>query len=463
MTNLILHESLTRVPRKIALPTIDFRQLHKNPYVWAILLRVLYMVLVPRHWMGDAVDYEQLASNLAEGRGFSRCFSEPFRLTAQRPPLYPLVLALFYMMGMSHRTGPIFLNIAFDLLSMNLAKRWGVAAGLKRVSFIPWVVGLCPLLITYGMYPTTENLSVTLFFAAMLLTFKDRPNRMTAFWAGLMWGLVTLCRSYFLLFPIGFAAMKLAPVLPAVVKGPLRKLFEIVYVGRKWQPKAIVIFLAMSFAAPTVWMIRNTVSLGRVSFTQTSMVGWQSYQGVCFANFDWWKPEHLGHMYATPVLAKMISSHCAEESVIAELDAQVKDLVRQCIVERPWESLRNVVAKGINLFINWGLLFPYDRMPFLGQHFINALLCLFWFTAARLIWSHRKALRPASASRDVVRFSVLCILYIVGVTIPFAVDARYLLAPFLTLLIVCFEISKGPVEFLRAALPRGPKSSEKAE
>ena len=402
----------------------------KSPYLWAILIRLVFMVLVPIALQGDAVDYIQMARNLAAGHGFSRCYSEPFVATAQRPPLYPLALALMYLIGLGSEFGAVLLNMICDLVSMRLARMWGDELKLTWAKKIPWVIGLCPLLITYGMYPTTENMSITLFFLALVLTYRTRPLQ-----AGLAWGLLSLCRSYFLLFPIVLG-----------IFGPTRR------GPRSWKRGPLTILIVASFIAPTCWMVRNKIVLNRIAFTQTSMVGWQTNQGLCYANFDWWNPAQVEKLVSDPVMQRIMSSHCSSESEIAGFDSQAKAEVYKCVTEHPLATVRNVLTKGVHLFINWGLFMPYNRVPFIIQQIINAFLLLYWLCVIRILFTHRQ---KGGGLQDAVHFSLLNIGYIFLVTLPFAVDARYLLGPFLTLLIAILEMVQTPVGIFRAGLKKG--------
>ena len=395
----------------------------RSPYFWAIAIRMLMMVVVPRQLQGDAGDYEQLATNIANGHGFSRCFSEPFVPTAQRPPLYPLILALVYKTGINHSYGAILLNLLFDLITMWIAKQWGESLRFKWSKFIPWVIGLCPLLITYGMYPSSENISITLFFVALFLT-----SRMWPVAAGLMWGILSLGRSYFLLFPVFLWFF--SP-------------------SKRWKMKDLTVMALLSFLAPGLWMIRNVQSVDRFAFSQTATVGWQSYQGLCYPNFDWWNPQDLSSILNDPIVSQMTRTHCSSQDEIEAIDQQIKQLTYQCVTAHPVNAARNVLIKGIQLFTNWGLVLPYNRVPFVVQNIINAVLLFYWWCVIRVLAMRRKGNEDLEAS---IRFSLVCIGYIALVTLPFAVDARYLLGPFLSLLICVFEIVKTPRKLVEAGL-----------
>jgi hypothetical protein len=210
--------------------------------------------------------------------------------------------------------------------------------------------------------------------------------------------------------------------------------------------------VAASFIAPSVWMVRNKIELNRIAFTQTSMVGWQTNQGLCYANFDWWNPSHVDELARDPVMQRIMGSHCATEAEISVYDDQAKSRVYRCLIDHPFASVRNVLTKAVHLFINWGLFMPYNRVPFIVQQLVNALMLIYWFCIARILLTHR----PRSHGlQDAVHFSLINIGYIVLVTLPFAVDARYLLGPFLTLLIAVLEIVRTPSQFLKAGLGKG--------
>lgn len=404
---------LTKFLRKNPLRRHLSRKILKDPFLWAVAVRVFLLFAVPRGMQGDSVDFHQIATNIAQGHGFSRCFGEPFPPTSQRPPLYPYVLGMLYSLGAGPRFGAAILNLVLDLASMGLARAWGRRLGFAWAEKIPWVIALCPLLVTYGMYPTTENISIFLYFLALYFLSARKPVA-----SGLSFGLLSLCRSYFLLFPILIWLFR-----------PLRD----------WSRKSLALVVLASFAAPGVWVARNAVVLNRISFSQGAGVGWQSYQGVCVANFDWWKPEHISLIASDPLFLRMTQTHCSTEEQIAELDKQALEKVRLCVTEKPLEAARNVLAKGLMLFVNWGLFMPYNLVPFVVQHLVNAALFLYWIGAIAVLRGRR---RNQPRLEDAIRLATLNIGYIAAVTLPFAVDARYLLAPFLVLLVCVFEASK---------------------
>ena len=407
-----------------------FKDLLTNPYFWAVALRFLALWIFPHHLRGDAGDYDQIASNLAAGHGFTRCPIEPFTPTAQRPPLYPITLAMVYLLGLSHTVGPALLNLVFDLISMKLLKTWADDLRLSWASSAPWLVALCPLLITYGIFPTTENISISLFIAAVVLSFRHMPVG-----AGFFWGLLSLCRSYYLIFPM------LLFVFPP---------------AKSWKRKTTAIMVVASFLAPGCWMIRNYKDFHKVAFSQTSMVGWQAYQGLCYSNFDWWRDDHTSSLMSHPLFSRMMNTHCSAEEEIAAMDQEAILLVKKCITEQPFTVVRNIFVKFETLLMNWGQIVPYERVPFLVQSLINGTLFFYWLCVVALL---RKKKRWTGALGESLKFTLLTIFYTLAITIPFAVDARYLLGPFILMLLLALETAQKPVNLFRSGIsPNGDRT-----
>jgi hypothetical protein len=426
-----MHMSFKRV-RATATATL------RSPYFWAVILRVVcFWWISPISFRGDAADYEHIAANLAAGNGFSRCPLPPFPPTAQRPPLFSLILAGLYFLGAGNLWAAFVLNLAFDLLSIWLVRQWAEEAGFKGAGIrcAGWVVALCPFLLAYGPYTTTENLSALLFLAASLMTFrlgrkvskKKLLEFLPAAGAGIFWGLLSLCRSYFLLFPVLLFAR------PS---------------SAKWRRKRLAVLLAFSFAAPSVWVVRNTLIFGKPAFSQGAAVGWQAYQGLCFTNFDWWDLNDVKKVYEHPLLSKMIASYCTTDDEMAALDHEVREeVVQDCVLDRPLDAAYNAAAKGVMLFINWGQVLPYTEIPAWIRWPINTFLVFYWWCVALVLF--RKKRGDATA----LKYAVTGILYVVAVTLPFSVDARYLLGPFLLMLLTALEAAGGPGALILAGLP----------
>jgi hypothetical protein len=384
----------------------------KSAYFWAVAVRVLLIVFYPFALQGDAVDYVQMATNIADGHGISRCPDAPFPPTNQRPPAYPLVLSLLYALGLKHHVWAGLLNLVFDLFSMRLAGLWGKDLKFKSAKYIPWVVGFCPLLVTFSMYPLTESLSMMLFLAATVLAFRQR---MVA--SGLIWGVLSLTRSYFLLFPAFLFVLRPSDV---------------------WKRKSLAVLVLAGFVVPLAWMARNYAVDGRIALTQGGLAGFQSYAGLCIKGFDWWQDDRVREFLKPEPIKEVLVSHCMRDEEVAAIDRRIWPLIADCVTEHPVETVRNFLVKTVNLFINWGQFLPYSRIPFPVIWFINGLMFMVWgFMTGTLLFSRPKP-EPRSW-RIALSYGLIVMLYVVGVTIPFAVDARYLLAGVIVIVLVCLE------------------------
>ncbi len=159
----------------------------------ALVVRVAYWVVVARDYApaSDASQYDELARNLASGRGFSLVFPQlALHPTAWRPPAYPALLGFVYwVFGPSVGAGMV-LNLLIGLgvvaLTYQLAMRLGgplaaiVAAGL---------VAAYPPLVVNDLCLLTEPLSLLLLLGMSLCLIERRPLL-----AGLFTGLLVLAR-----------------------------------------------------------------------------------------------------------------------------------------------------------------------------------------------------------------------------------------------------------------------------
>lgn len=390
-----------------------------NPYLWAVILRLGLLILMRPHPRGDAADFQVIAHNLAEGHGFSRCWQAPFPPTSQRPPLFPFILSVLYAFEISDVYGPAILNLILDLFTMRVGARLAKALNFQRPQIFPWIIALCPMMITMGNYPLTESLGVLLFFLATLYLFENKTAR-----SGFSFGLLALCRSYYILFPALMFVLR-----------PLRNLPR----------KAFLVAVLMSVIAPAVWVGRNLVTLKRPLFSQTGTAGAQAYYGLCRRNVDWWDPEDVKHVLSTFPFKELVSAQCMTDDQVLSLNTEAWARVSDCVQERPGDTAVHVAIKTWSLFFEWGQIFPYDYVPTGPRIVINILLMLIW---ARMIWIWIVYFRKNPMS-DAYRYAFMNIGYIFLVTLPFGIDARYLLAPELLIFGLTLSTLSSPVDFVR--------------
>jgi hypothetical protein len=221
--------------------------------------------------------------------------------------------------------------------------------------------------------------------------------------------------------------------------------------SREWRRAWLALAFAASFVPVGAWVARNAATFGHASFSQASTVGWQSYQGLCFTNFDWWDRDDVAFYVNHPVLSRMLQSSCMKDDELGALDAQVKkEMLDRCLLGAPAQAAVNVAAKGTMLFINWGQFLPYTEIPAELRWAVNACLALYWWCVA---WALGRRFRSLAAESAPARYAVLGLGYVVLVTLPFAVDARYLLGPFTITWCVAVALAGSPWALLREGWP----------
>jgi len=172
----------------------------------------------------DARDYDHLALNLARGRGFAFCWSDPeWRApyesaqnrkdyamhlslqgpcfpTARRAPGYPAALAgIYWVWGRSFQAGRLLGAVALALtgaLGSFLAVRVGSVAAAVLFALCFLSEDELPRLVGAFMSEPTASLAVMLVLAAHVALLRN-PTRQTGMLAGSSLGLLVLVRHFF--------------------------------------------------------------------------------------------------------------------------------------------------------------------------------------------------------------------------------------------------------------------------
>ena len=272
-------------------------QLGRRWFIWlgAIALvglaaRLIYALAVAPDLpaRGDTLLYHYLANGIADGDGYVRPFSELMtgspEPTAAYPPLYPLYLAAFSVVGLdsldAHRAVSCLLGtlavLLIGLLGRRLAgERVGlIAAGLAAVY---------PQLVMVDGTVITEALYAPLIAGILLLTYRllDAPSLGRAAALGAAIGLAVMTRSESLLL----IALLAVPACALAVRGGARPWW------RAAAPLAVVAIAAMALVlAP--WTIRNAIVMDE-PVVLTGNSGHTAAATVCDATFDGGSP-YLG-------------------------------------------------------------------------------------------------------------------------------------------------------------------------
>lgn len=411
--------------RRSVFKRVDFLKVLRSPYFWAVLVRVASLAFPLGPLRGDAFDFQAIAHNLASGIGFSRCPRPPYPLSADRPPLYPLLYAALLLLDLRHALVPWLLNGALDLLGMHAAGRFSRAAKLKRPTALLWLIAFWPLLIIYGRYPLSESMGIWLFFLSAAYLFEKRT------WAaGISLGMLALARSYFVLLPFWLLLFRPDP---------------------KWRRSFLALVAGVSVATAVPWVIRNFWEFGRPLYSQGGTASFQSYVGLCHTNFSWWDIKDYEAINRHPVFGQAMYSQCLAQDQIMEINRQGWEAVAECVREKPLAVVGNTLVKLWILFVDWGQVLPYNPVPWVVRMLIDAIALAAWLGFA---WMYLNVL---DRRRPVVRFAMACLGYMIVVTLPFGIDARYNLAPMLLCLALALETTKlrgvlGRVRSLRKGL-----------
>lgn len=155
----------------------------------AFVARILYWLLATPRYVprSDADQYQQLATNIARGRGFSLYFPQlDLHQTAFRPPLYPFALAGWYrVFGNSIVAGRVFslcAGVAAVALTWLLLRK---VSGTLAATVGALAVAVYPPLLANDTAILTEPLSLALL-AGMLLALASKRWAVGASLCGLL-------------------------------------------------------------------------------------------------------------------------------------------------------------------------------------------------------------------------------------------------------------------------------------
>lgn len=219
---------------------------------------------------GDGLEFHLLANQLTHGDGYVQpLFISPGHVpTADKPPLYPLVLALPSLLGwtslVAHRVVSCLLGAALvagvGLLGRRVGgERTGLVAAL--------LAALYPLLVVLDGAVRSESLYAPLVAFSLLAAYRlvDRPTPRSALAFGVLIGAAALTRS---------EAVLLGALLLAAL---LRRLPH----GRRVRLAGVAVLAAALVLAP--WVIRNWAQFGEPLLSTNS--GSLAYGSNCQAAY----------------------------------------------------------------------------------------------------------------------------------------------------------------------------------
>ncbi len=201
--------------------------------------------------MGDALDYDRLGQNLAQGNGFSLSQSAPYIKTMYREPAYPAFLALVYSIFGHNLAVVKLLQIFIYALSCILLFYLTLIVFNEKIARISsGLFAIFPTCANYPSYLLTETFFTCLLISVVLIlsVALARGRHKFLFYGGILLGVSILCKAAMLLFfiPIFF-------VLYLKVKYGAFKYFMILFAG--------------SLLVLTPWIARNYLEFGAFNIT----------------------------------------------------------------------------------------------------------------------------------------------------------------------------------------------------
>jgi 4-amino-4-deoxy-L-arabinose transferase-like glycosyltransferase len=235
--------------------TLDVR----SPVLWvlgaALIVRLLLLVgASDLRLLMDENQYQEIAVNLVEGRGFA-IYDKP---TSWRPPLYPFLLSVIYRVGgttdpMAARAVQAALSLVMLALVYQVARRlFEPRAAVAATA----VVAFYPSLLFYNNHLLTEVLFTTLLtlIAYCLVRYLESAHAAWLAGAGLALALTVLTRE--ILWPMLGVMVLLAGHVT------------------RWRPAAwgrhALGVVAAFLVVVTPWVVRNTMLQGTFTFIATN-------------------------------------------------------------------------------------------------------------------------------------------------------------------------------------------------
>ena len=213
-------------------------------FVIALIVRLVFLAAFfhSGELIGDEVQYDTIAYNVAYNHSYSMILGIP---TPLRPPGYPLFLAVIYtIFGHSYLAVKIIQSIlsAITCLIIYFLTKEAIDDKTAKIAFV--FMALYPVLIGYNSTILSETL-YTLLLAVFMLFFVlwiKRSNITLAVNAGIFLGLATLTRPVTMLYPF--------LILPLIF---YKKFISL---------KSWLVFFIMFLAVLLPWSARNYTLFG---------------------------------------------------------------------------------------------------------------------------------------------------------------------------------------------------------
>lgn len=162
-------------------------------FFFALLLRLTILYILSTTAINaDAIQYNEIAMSIAEGKGYAMKNGEP---TAIRPPLYPFFLAGIYVfIGNNIKIVQILQSCLLALVCIIIFYIGKNIFDLKTGYIASGVAAVYPMLIYPSYQLLSESLLIFLFSLSLLFVLKSRDNQYFAILAGFLLSLSVLTK-----------------------------------------------------------------------------------------------------------------------------------------------------------------------------------------------------------------------------------------------------------------------------
>jgi 4-amino-4-deoxy-L-arabinose transferase-like glycosyltransferase len=237
-----------------------------------LAMRLVYVLVVMDGVQvgGDGLEFHLLANQLANGDGYVQplVVSPGHVPTADKPPLYPLLLALPSLLGWKTLVAHRVVSCLMGAVLVTGVGLLGRRVGGERVGLIAAAIAaLYPLLVVLDGSLRSESLYAPLIAFALLAAYRlvDRPSAARAALLGALLGLAALTRSE--------AVLLLALILVVAARRLPR--------GTRLRTTAVTTIAAALVLAP--WVVRNWAEFDRPLLSTNS--GSLAYGANCHAAY----------------------------------------------------------------------------------------------------------------------------------------------------------------------------------
>jgi 4-amino-4-deoxy-L-arabinose transferase-like glycosyltransferase len=411
----------------------------------ALVVRLIYIIAFPVHFrngwgcFGDTHAYFTLAYNLNVHHVFSQSLHSPLSPSAYKPPLYPLVLAGFFRIGL---LSPHAIRVAQGVLGSLGAVfvflgAWWMTRRRSDAILAGLLAAFCPYTVHYTRNLLSDWLGVVMFAAFLALTVKALTGGKTAHAAvsGLLFGTAILVRPALLLF---------APVVLAV--------YLLGWHGRWKQRLWAATLMAMACAMVVgVWTARNYRVFGREITVSAGGLSVGLLRGTWETADNWsWTAvprDYFDDASSQLHVAMLVSDYtsAASEGRMGELfrlNKELRQLAFRRIKEHPLRYLSLCIGRLPILWWNHHIDMYHERDPqgaFIFLYFAG------WLLALPLL--RRKP-------RGAVVLVLLVPIFVTVIHIPAHCEPRFTLAALPALCIASGIGFASTFRFLRAYLKR---------